>query len=371
MEYHGSRTQPVAFITCKAASHQDSYPTTTSTTHLIPSLKEKSTLYPTPTLHFPSQGHVIQPSSTTSPRVKTAEQTQNGFRHQRHKDHPWQRRVAPSSPRLLAALPALSPLPPDHPSTSKGLIGHVQTHEANILPESHTRRSTKRSKFKSPCADNVICEAGVEDIFNLRATNRRFGHLGDYRSFQLDGVHATEALPDKISQTRVEPGFTYHLLTQNCQWYVIKMVRSLVACGHGTQEAVDFVRRQGLLTIRFKTHVEERRHPLGNQQLDGAHERRPPATLPAATRPASRYSAAAMAAQRAPTQQVRSGSARPQNLGPSLHHREEAEKPITPLVGGGEDEWRRQKQAYSQIPQNKEPYPSGIWGGILRFVGSF
>ncbi|KAF2447909.1 hypothetical protein P171DRAFT_441800 [Karstenula rhodostoma CBS 690.94] len=59
------------------------------------------------------------------------------------------------------------------------------------------------------------------------------------------------------------------------QTFVVEVIRELESRGHATREAVDFVRRQSLASVRVTTWNRERRHPLPDLALNNLGPRAP------------------------------------------------------------------------------------------------
>ncbi|KAJ4354612.1 uncharacterized protein N0V89_006349 [Didymosphaeria variabile] len=156
-------------------------------------------------------------------------------------------------------------LPDRYSTSSSGKIWHVRVMDMKVKQHEHrSKHPSKLLKLLSPCTEKGVDILKENHILKSEKC----------KIIKIEDTFATESTIDSIVK-KIEPTFHYEAVHENCQTFVVEVMRELESHGFATREAVDFVRRQSLASVRVAAWNRERRHPLPDVALNNLGARAP------------------------------------------------------------------------------------------------
>lgn len=163
-------------------------------------------------------------------------------------------------------------LPDRYSTSSSGKLWHVNVADMKVKPGQRQRQSWKWLRTMTPCSDKIV------DFV-------KEGHVlktGKYKTVKVEDAFATESVIDSIAE-KIAPKFNYEVVHENCQTFVVEVMRELVSRGSAPKEAIEFVRGHSLTSVRVAAWNRERRHPLPDTALDHLGPRAPRVDFPSSS----------------------------------------------------------------------------------------
>ncbi|KAL1599665.1 hypothetical protein SLS60_007468 [Paraconiothyrium brasiliense] len=150
-------------------------------------------------------------------------------------------------------------------TSSSGKIWHVRVMDMKVKQREHrSTHPTKPFKLLLSCTEKGVDI--LKENYVLKSERCKI--------IKIEDAFATEDLLDSITK-KIDRTFHYEAVHENCQTFVVEVMRELESHGFATREAVDFVKKQSLASVRVTAWNRDRRHPLPDVALSNLGPRAP------------------------------------------------------------------------------------------------